>query len=122
MHGNFAAVSAFPHFPITRYPGACFRLLPHGRGNVKSDILATGSEASRRYLAGWNLEDNYLKKKGLFENPEPDFEKLQSHPREFPIAFDARTVPEAAPADGTNGFCQVTFDSRTDPRDPFAIA
>jgi hypothetical protein len=38
------------------------RLLPHGRGNVKEDILATGGEASRRYTAGSRLRESYTRK------------------------------------------------------------
>ncbi|HLP39891.1 MAG TPA: hypothetical protein VK465_00160 [Fibrobacteria bacterium] len=50
------------------------RLLPHGRGNVKSDILATRGEVSRICQAKWNLEENYLEKKGPLEIPEHRFE------------------------------------------------
>jgi hypothetical protein len=45
-------------------------LLPHGRGNVRSDILATNGEALRRMEAGRNLAENVLKSKGLHRGEE----------------------------------------------------
>ena len=49
------------------------RLLPKGRGNVKSDIIATRGEVSRSYAASAHMSNSYMEKKGVDVRKNPKF-------------------------------------------------